>query len=73
MVLSIAQVVSSIVLIAVILIQSGKTAGLSGAIGGGSDTFLSKHKDKTFDARLTRATKWIAIAFVGLTLILNIL
>jgi preprotein translocase subunit SecG len=54
------------VLIAVVLLQSGKTAGLSGVIGGGSETYLSKNKAKTFDAKLARATKWFAIVFVVL-------
>ena len=58
-------------LTAMIIIQSGKTAGLSGALGGGSDTFLSKNKQKTLDAKLARATKWVAGAFIILTLILN--
>ena len=62
-----------ITLIAVIAIQSGKTSGLSGALSGGSDSFLSKNKGKSFDARLARATKWIAGIFVALTIVLNIL
>ena len=41
-------------------------------IGGGSETFLSKNKGKSLDAKLSRATKWVAIVFVVLTLILNI-
>jgi len=60
-------------LILVVLFQSGKTSGLSGALSGSSDTFLSKNKSKTFDARLARATKWVAAVFVILTIILNII
>ena len=59
-------------LVFVIIVQSGKTSGLSGAISGGSDTFLSKTKNKSLDARLARATKWVAGAFVLLTIVLNI-
>ena len=62
-----------VTLIAVIAIQSGKTSGLSGALSGSSDSFLSKNKGKSFDARLARATKWIAGIFVALTVVLNIL
>ena len=54
---------------AVVLLQSGKSAGLSGAIAGGADTFLSKNKAKSADARLARMTKWIAIVFMILTLV----
>ncbi len=71
-VITIVQLIACIALIAVVLLQSGKTAGLAGAIGGGSDTYLSKNKSKTFDAKLARATKWFAIVFVVLTLALNI-
>lgn len=56
-------------LIAVVLLQSGKSAGL-GAISGGADTFLAKNKAKTWDARLAKITKWVAIAFMILTLVL---
>ena len=60
-------------LIIVVVLQSGKTSGLSGALSGQSDTFLTKNKSKTIDARLARATKWFAGAFVLLTVLLNIL
>ena len=53
--------------------QSGKSAGLSGAISGGAETFLSKGKAKTLDAKLARMTKWFALVFVILTLILNLI
>ena len=60
-------------LVFVVVFQSGKTSGLSGALSGSSDTFLSKNKSKTFDARLARATKWIAGVFVILTIVLNLI
>lgn len=60
-------------LIAVVLLQSGKTAGLSGAIAGDADTFLSKNKAKTWDAKLAKATKWVAIAFLVLSLALALM
>ena len=69
-ILSVIYFVVSIVLIAVVMLQSGKSAGLSGAIAGGADTFLSKNKAKTADARLAKMTKWIAIVFMVLTLVL---
>ena len=65
--------ISSIVLIASILLQSGKSAGLSGTIGGVADSFLAKNKAKTIDAKLARATKWVGAVFVVLTLALNVL
>ncbi len=54
LVITIVQLLACLVLIAVVLLQSGKTAGLSGVIGGGSDTYLSKNKSKTLDSKLAR-------------------
>lgn len=72
-VLSVIYFVISLALIAVVMLQSGKSAGLSGAIAGGADTFLSKNKAKSADARLARMTKWIAIVFMVLTLVICLL
>ena len=71
--LTILQVLCALAVMAIVLFQSGKSAGLSGAISGVADSFLSKNKDRSFDAKLAKATKWVAIAFVVLTLLLNIL
>ena len=71
--LTIILVLLDLFLIAVVLLQSGKSAGLSGAIAGGADTFLSKNKAKTVDAKLARWTKYVAIAFLILTLIVCLL
>ena len=70
---TIIQVLLCLALIAVVMLQSGKSAGLSGAIAGGADTFLSKNKAKSADARLARMTKWVAIVFMILTLVLCLL
>ena len=69
-VLTVIYVIFCLFLIAVVLLQSGKSAGLSGAIAGGMDTFLSKNKAKTWDARLAKITKWVAVLFMALTLVL---
>ena len=74
MLITILQLLCGLAIIVMTMMQSGKNAGLSGAIGGGSsDSFLARNKAKTFDAKLARATKWIGAAFIVLTLILNIL
>ena len=67
------QVLCGLFLIAVVLIQSGKSAGLSGAIGGMADSFMSKNRAKSLDAKLARATKWVGAVFIVLTLALNML
>ncbi len=69
LVLTVIQVLLALFLIVVVLLQESKTSGLSGAISGGADTFLSKNKAKSWDAKLARWTKWVAIAFVVITLI----
>lgn len=71
-ILSIIQVLSGAVLILFVLGQSGKYSGL-GMISGASDSFLSKNKAKSADAKLARWTKWVAIVFIVLTLVLNFL
>jgi preprotein translocase subunit SecG len=72
-ILTIVQVISSLFLIAVVLLQSGKRSGLSGAIAGAADTFLAKNQAKTWDARLAKATTWFAIIFILLTLSINLI
>ena len=72
LVLTIIQVLCGLAVIAVVMLQSGKSAGLSGAIAGGADTFLSKNKAKSLDAKLARWTKWVAIGFVVLTLVISL-
>ena len=70
-IITVIQLLSGLAVTAIVLMQSGKSAGLSGAISGGADTFLSKGKAKTWDAKLAKATKWFALAFVLLTLALH--
>ncbi len=73
LVLTILQVVVGLTLSGIILMQSGKRSGLSGAIAGGADTFMSKAKATTLDGKLAKATKWFGLAFVILTLVLVML
>ena len=71
--ITIVHLIISAIIILVVLFQSGKTAGLSSVIGGGNDTYLARNKGKSLDARLSRATKWLGLAFWVLTLVLNII
>ena len=70
---TILQLLFGLAVIHAVLFQSGKSAGLSGAIGGVADSFLAKNKAKTMDAKLARATKWIGALFLILTMVLLIL
>ena len=72
-VLTVLEVLFSIALILVVLLQSGKESGLSGALSGNSDSYLSKNKGKTMDQTLASATKWIALVWIVLTLALSLI
>ena len=72
MILTVLQVLCGLAVIAVVMLQSGKSAGLSGAIAGGADTFLSKNKAKSVDAKLAKMTTWVSILWILLTLSLSI-
>ena len=72
-VLLIIQALSAVALTLVVTLQSGKSAGLSGAIAGAGESFMSRGNAKTMDAKLSRATKWIAIVFIVLTLAIDLL
>lgn len=61
----------SLVIIFVVVLQQGRRAGITGAISGGADTFLSKNKARTVDAVLARWTKYIALIFFVLVIVAN--
>ena len=62
----------SIALIVVVLLQSGKEAGL-GAIAGSTDTYMGKNKGNSMEQKIAASTKWIALVWIVLTLALNII
>ena len=70
-VLYVLEAVASLALVLVVLFQSGKEAGLSGALAGNSETYLGKGKGANLDKILAKATKWVALVWVLLTLSLN--
>jgi preprotein translocase subunit SecG len=57
-------VIAAIVLIASVLLQSGKSAGLSGSIGGGAEQLMGKNKARGYDRIFDIATKVAAITFI---------
>ena len=71
-VLLVFQLISCVVLTVIILLQSSKSDGMS-ALTGSTDTFLGRGKAATLDAKLERLTKWVAAAFVLLTLFVAML
>ena len=68
---TILQLICALLLVAVVLFQSGKSKGLSGSIAGIADSYMAKGKARSLDAKLAKSTKWIGAVFVVLTLALN--
>ena len=73
LVVTIMEVITSVLLIVVVLLQSGKESGLSGTISGNSDSYMSKGKRDSLDKKLASATKWIALVWILLTLALSLI
>lgn len=72
-ILGILVIIVSLVIIAAVLMQQGRRAGVNGVISGGADTFLSKNKARTLDAVLARWTKWVAVLFFVLAVVANVI
>lgn len=64
--------VAAIALIIVVILQEGNSKGV-GVVSGGADTFFSKNKARSIDAFLSRWTKFFAIAFFVLVLVMNVI
>ena len=71
-ILTVIEVIASLALIVVVMMQSGKEAGL-GAISGNSDSYMSKNGKGGMDKMLASATKWVALVWVLLTLVLALM
>lgn len=61
-------IIVSLALIVVVLLQSGKSAGLSGAISGGAEQLFGKQKARGMDLVLHRVTIVLSVLFLILTL-----
>ena len=72
-IVTVLEVIASLALVLVVLFQSGKESGLSGAIAGNSESYMSKSGKGGFDKMLASATKWIALAWIVLTMALTLL
>ena len=70
-ILTIIFVIDCIALAAIILLQEGKSAGL-GTIAGAADTFWSQNKSRSIEGTLVKSTKFLAILFLVLALVLNL-
>jgi len=72
-VVNIVHIIICIGIIAVVLLQSGRSAGISGAIAGGAETFFGKNKGRTIDAMLSKYTSVAAILFLVTSIVLTLL
>lgn len=72
-ILTVLEVLASVLLVVVVLLQSGKESGLSGAISGNSESYMNKTNMGGLDKKLASATKWIALVWIVLTLILSLI
>lgn len=70
-ILGIAMILACLVIIGVILLQQGHRSGVNGVISGAADTFLSKNKARTVNAKLASITKYATILFFVLALVAN--
>lgn len=72
-VLGVLLIISSVLIVVVVLLQESKSAGLSGAIAGGAETFFGKNKGRTIEQKLVKWTKYIAIFFFVISLLTTLL
>lgn len=72
-ILGVLMILVCIIIIAVVLLQQGHRSGVNGVISGAADTFLSKNKARTVNAKLASMTKYITIAFFVLALLANMI
>ena len=69
--LTVIFIILSVALAAIILLQEGKSAGL-GAISGAAETYWGKNKGRSMEGKLEKITKWLAVVFIVLAVILNL-
>lgn len=69
-VLTIIFILVSVVLSAIVLMQEGKSAGL-GVISGAAETYWGKNKGRSMEGKLEKLTKWLAVAFMIIAVLLN--
>lgn len=71
-ILTVVFMIVSFIITVVILLQEGKQAGLTGAISGAAESYWGKNKGRSMEGKLEKGTKYIAILFIVLAIVLNI-
>ena len=70
-IITIIFVIDCIALSAIILLQEGKSAGL-GTISGAADSYWGQTKGRSMEGALVKSTKFLAILFIVLAVVLNL-
>lgn len=70
-VINILFILDCIALTVIVLMQEGKSAGL-GDIAGAADTYWGKNKGRSMEGALVKSTKFLAIAFIVISIVLNL-
>ena len=71
-VLTVLFVLVCIVISVIVLLQEGKSAGLSGSISGAAESYWGKKKGRSMEGKLENITKILAVAFFVLVVVLNL-
>lgn len=71
-ILTVLFVAVCVALSAIVLLQEGKSAGLTGAISGAAESYWGKNKGRSMEGRLEKITKYLAIVFFVLAIVLNL-
>ena len=69
--LTVIYIIICIALVILVLMQEGKTAGL-GAVSGAAETYWGKNKGRSMEGKLVKFTKYLAVGFMVLAIILNL-
>lgn len=72
-IITVIYVILCIALVAIVLMQEGKSAGLSGSINGVADTYWGKNRGRSMEGTLEKVTKILAVGFIVLSVVLNII
>lgn len=64
-------IILCLALTALVLMQEGKTQGL-GAISGAAESYWGKNKGRSMEGKLVSITKWLAVGFMVISILLNL-
>lgn len=71
--LTILFVIVSLALVVLVLMQEGKSAGLTGSINGMADTYWGKNKGRSLEGKLVKITRILVVVFFVLAIVLNMI